>query len=183
MIDQFTADNLGVEINQVAKLYKISSTTLNNLVYSESGGDPNAIGDHGDARGLVQINDRYWPDIPDSDAFDIKFSLDFAAQKIADGTEYQWSVCSCVATARNLGVKIPIGWSADDFVPNISLSNAQKGDLVLFHYKNGLDHVAVIEGYSEGRIRVEEGNYISCKSPTSRLVEPTDPNIVGYWSP
>lgn len=48
------------------------------------------------ARGLVQITECYYPDVTDEQAFDIDFSIDFLARKLAEGTQTcrtQWTTC------------------------------------------------------------------------------------------
>lgn len=179
IVDRATEEMLGMKIEEVAEKYKIASTTLNNLVYSESKGDP--LADNGYDRGIVQISRIYHPEVSDACAFDLDCALDWAGKRISGGYEWEWSVCSCIATARNLGVKIPKGWSAKDFTPNVPLSQLAIGDLVLFKYKNGLSHVAVFKGFLGGKLSVVEGNYIACKAPTTRLIDPADQSIIGYW--
>ncbi|MFA5772943.1 MAG: hypothetical protein WC974_09460, partial [Thermoplasmata archaeon] len=51
--------------------------------------------------------------------------------------------CSCISTARWLGVPIPINTDAKDIKPN---SYPVKNGLILFSYKDN-DHVAKIMGF------------------------------------
>lgn len=84
--------------------------------------------------------------------------------------------CSCIKTARNLGVKIPFGTNAKDLVPN---SPPIIGGLILLKY--GVHHVVVLEGF-EGGFQVAEGNFE--KGPcvvTRRRIDFNDPHIIGFW--
>lgn len=165
--------------SDIALEYKIPTSTLFSLVKSESNWNPTATSSTGDC-GLTQIN-TYYSGVPCETAFNPDFALRYAALAISKHQEYLWSSCSCVSTARNLGIIIPNGYNADDFVPNITLADVQIGDLVLFKYKNGIYHIAVVIGFQDGKLLVKEGNFKACVAPSTRLVDPSDPNIRGYW--
>lgn len=60
------------------------------VIQCESGGDSKAIGDHGHARGLVQINDLY-NSIPPEEAFDPEYSITFMAQEWSIHHQNHWS--------------------------------------------------------------------------------------------
>lgn len=159
---------------RIAIEYKIASSTLFNLVGSESNWDPSTTSPDGQDRGLVQINRPANPTISDEQAFDPEFSLRFAASKLAIGDEWRWTVCSCVRYARVLGVQIPIGTSAWDLLPNTSPA---VGKLVLI---NG-NHVAVISKITEAGFWIKEANYTACKTGT-RFIKWNDKSIRGFWS-
>ena len=168
------------KIVRISKEVSIASTTLYNLAFSESTLGEFRVGDNGKSCGVVHFNKDYYP-VENSRCDDDDYILTRAAQMIKAGLAYRFSPCSCIATARNLGVSLPIGVDADDLRPNITLSKLRPGDLVLFKYKNGLYHVAVYQGLSNGLLRVKEGNYTPCRAPTARLVSPADYSIRGFW--
>lgn len=168
-------------INAVAEEFGISSTTLYNLALSESSLGKNRIGDGGKSCGVIHFHKDFYP-LENSRCDDDEYILRRAAEMIRDGLEYKFSPCSCISTAKNLGVKIPPKTNASDLVPNVPLSGLLKGDLVLFFYKkSGEYHVARFDGLVGGKLSVSEGNYIACKAPTTRLVDVADPTIRGYW--
>lgn len=86
--------------------------------------------------------------------------------------------CSCVQTARWLGVPIETGTNAKDIKPN---SYPVKNGLVLFSYKND-DHVAKIIKFFNDGFWVREGNFDECQI-TERFVSFKDPYLKGFWNP
>lgn len=168
------------KISRIAKEVGIASTTLYNLAFSESTLGKNRVGDGGKSCGVVHFHKDYYP-VENSKCDDDDYILTRAAQMIKAGIAHKFSPCNCISTARNLGAHFPKGMGAEDFVPNTTLPNLVKGDLVLFRYKNGLRHVAVYQGMSDGLLRVKEGNYKPCKAPAERLVSPDDYSVIGYW--
>lgn len=175
-----TPETVEGRISRIAKEVGISSTTLYNLSFAESTLGKNRVGDGGKSCGVVHFHKDYYPK-ENARCDDDDYILTRAAQMIKAGLAYKFSPCNCIATARNLGAQFPRGYGAEDFVPNTTLPNLVKGDLVLFRYKNGLRHVAVYQGMSGGLLRVKEGNYIACKAPAERLVSPDDYSVIGYW--
>lgn len=75
------------KIDYYANLYKVNPLLMRGIVMCESSMNPNAIGDNGHSRGLVQIHDRYHPTISHQQAFDPDFSLDFLAKNMAKGND------------------------------------------------------------------------------------------------
>lgn len=92
--------------------------------------------------------------------------------KVATNSQY----CSCVSTARNLGVDIPLNMNASDFKPN---STPVINGLVILQYPKAW-HVAVITGFTDDGFSVVEGNYKPCQKDT-RVLKWNDPHIVGFW--
>lgn len=78
-------------IEHYAALYGVSSKIMNTVVNCESGYNPDARGDHGKSRGLVQIHSGYHPQISDKMAYDPDFSLDFLAKNLAAGKGSMWT--------------------------------------------------------------------------------------------
>ncbi len=93
----------------------------------------------------------------------------------SEGTEI---ACSCIKTARQAGVDIPIGTNAGDLEPN---SKPEIGALILLSYPT-IDHVAKILGYKAEGFLSYEGNYDHCIQGT-RIIAYNDPAIRGFWKP
>jgi len=172
------------QINQVALQYGISSTTLDDIVRSESMYDPNAIGDHGCSRGLVQLNLCAHSEITPEEASSTQFSLNWAAQDIkADKEDSDFAgECSCVTYLRSIGVNLPsVSINASDLA-HAANTYPHVGVVVIFRYPSGEYHVALIKSIApDGNFVVAEANYHRCLIDT-REVSPTDPSIIGYWS-
>jgi soluble lytic murein transglycosylase-like protein len=60
---------------------------LINVMYCESNGNPNAVGNHGEI-GLFQIKPWIWTEV---DPWDPYASIDFAARMFASGQSYYWT--------------------------------------------------------------------------------------------
>lgn len=166
--------------DRIALEHEVSTSTLRNLVTSESQWNPNAVSDTGD-HGLVQINLFYNPDVTKEQAFDPAFSLHFAADKISKGEEWLWTACSCIQYARALGVSIPPNTNAWDLEPNIGLGEVKKGDLVLLKYSTGSSHVGVFWGLEGDVLEVRQSNLEPCKAETI-YVHVDDQILFGYWT-
>lgn len=171
-----TAANLKTEATAVAEKYKISTTTLFNLIDAESKWDPATTSPDGNDRGLVQISRIWFPSISDAEAYNPAFSLDFAASQIAKGNAYLWTSCSCVKTARYLGVQFPAISSPADLKPNAS---PEVGAVVILKYGQTW-HMAKITKLNEASMSVVEGNYEPCKIST-REISYNDPHIIGFY--
>ena len=89
-------------------------------------------------------------------------------------------LCSCVRTARWLGVDVPMVDAT--YFQSFKHQTPARNGLVLLSYKSGLDHVAVIKDFQEDGLLVVEGNYKPCQM-TTRLIKWSDPNLRGFWSP
>lgn len=87
------------------------------------------------------------------------------------------TLCSCVQTAKYLGVTIPGGHNAWDLVPNSD--EPKVGQLVLMAYiKTG--HVAVIAEILEDGYLIIEGNYRTCQK-TIRVIPKDYYAKIGFW--
>ena len=164
---------------RIAGEYNISTTTLFNLVTQESNWDPEAIGDDGEAIGLVQIHYKLWG-MTQEEAKNPATALKFASGKISEGNEHIFTSCSCIQSARLFGAKIPPRTNARDLKPNIPMYEIKKGDLLLFKYGT-VFHVAVFQGFDANGFKIKEGNKEACKI-TSRTVDFNDRNLVGFWA-
>lgn len=64
---------------------------MRTVIGCESHFNPNAVGDHGLSRGLVQIYGPAWPEITDQEALDPEFSTRFLAEKLSEGQGNLWT--------------------------------------------------------------------------------------------
>lgn len=161
------------KIDNIALAHNISTTTLYNLVRYESRLDPNA--DNGQDRGIVQINREAWPEITDEQAFDPEWSLNWAAEKIANDESHIWTVCNCYSYATTLVGKLP---RMSDITPNTTIPRL--GDLVVFNYR-GKKHIGVQDEILEDGFWIKEANYEAC-AIGRRFIKWNDPNLVGFYS-
>jgi len=83
--------------------------------------------------------------------------------------------CSCVRTARLLGLNLPPA-NAEDLKPNIPFPEV--GDGVLLSYSTS-EHIAVIFGIDERGIIIGEGNYKRGQY-TERIIPWDYPHIRGF---
>lgn len=175
-------ETLQEKSDRIAVETGISTSTLRAIVDGETGEkwDPNQICDHGDGRGLVCINKNYYPD-EYKQALDPEFSLRFAAGLVKKGEEWKFTLCSCIQTAKSLGVLIPVKTNASDLKPN---APARVGGLILLRYAN-LSHVAVITAVTNTAtstiFHVKEGNFERCRL-SERDVSSKDSHIIGFWA-
>lgn len=74
-----------------ADKYDVSAAVISNIISCESQFNPNAVGDNGHSRGLVQIYDDYHPEVTHEQAFNEDFAIEFLAKKLAKDQGYLWS--------------------------------------------------------------------------------------------
>lgn len=125
------------------------------------------------------INRDYYPE-EYKEALDPEYSMKFAIGLILKGEEYKFTLCSCIQTAKMLGVPIPRGTDASEIMPD---GTPKKGGLLLLKYGK-IYHVAVIQEINiEGNYYlVKEGNYQKCKL-TVRKIPRDSLSIRGFWLP
>ena len=167
--------------DRIAVEYKVSTTTLANLVWSESRWDPNAISKTGD-HGLVQINLEQPPilekgqlPIIEEQAHNPEFSLRFAAKALSLGMEDSWVVCNCFSYVMTKLGRLP---RLDDILPG---SPAIRGAIAIFNY-DGVRHIAYTEEVNNEWITVSEANYIKCRVG-QRTIHIDDPALRGFYIP
>jgi hypothetical protein len=165
-------------VEQISAKWGVSSTTLFNLVESESKLDP--LADNGKDRGLCQINRISWPEITDEQAFDPEWCLNWTSEKLSKGQDYFWTVCSCVSLVKAMGVKLPKG-DADDLFPNSEVPR-KGGAVILKYWKPERHHVAYVDSVQEDGLHIIESNYERCKI-TSRVIPLDDKHIMGFYKP
>lgn len=78
-------------ITHYAAEYGVSEHAMRVTIKCESNFNPNAVGDGGNSRGLVQIHRPSWPDISDEEAFDPDFAIRFMAERFSEGREELWT--------------------------------------------------------------------------------------------
>lgn len=165
--------NIHALISDIAAEYDISSTTLDNLVWSESRYNPDATGDGNRAFGLTQIHLNYW-DVTEEEARDPVFNLTFAAQKIANDDEYLWTSCNCYSLVKTRVANLP---RIVEIVPN---SNLKIGAVAIFQY-GSVKHLAYVTSMGEnGTFIVQEANYKPCLIGT-RTIHTSDSHLQGFW--
>lgn len=157
---------------QIAEEYGIQATTLSHLIYSESRWNPNA--DNGADRGLVQINREAFPEITDEQAFDVDFSLRFAAKKIQENREFIFVACNCTFFVRAKMPSLPL---IDEIQPN---ANRHVGAVAVFKYPN-VRHVAYVKEVQKDYFVVQEANFIPCFIG-ERNVRYDDNALLGFWT-
>ena len=143
-------ESLEAQIERIALDHGIDHQHLKNLVKCESNFDPKA--DNGEDRGIVQINRKAWPNITDEQAFDVEFSLNFAAEKIAEGKGYLWTCGNCYSTIKLKIAGLP---RMTDIQPTSNIPRI--GSIAVFDY-DGKKHVGIVMGVSTKTFSVFEGN-------------------------
>jgi hypothetical protein len=176
-------------IDRVATAHSIATTTLYNLVMSESSlnpeikdGDMDILCNSGPnlgkpvrSRGIAQISECYHPEISDDEAYSPEWSLNYVADKIAKGTIWrEHMVCNCYTYAKTKIKGLP---AMKDIQPNTPYPIV--GGL-LIEYFNKVKHISVITKITKEGIYVSQTNKVPCKF-TKELRPFNNPNREGYW--
>ncbi len=74
-----------------ADFYDVPRKELDDVIGCESSYFSSAKGDHGHARGLVQINDIYHPEVDRLDALNPFYSVNFLAKALKAGKGHEWT--------------------------------------------------------------------------------------------
>ena len=69
----------------------VSFKEVYRTISCESDFNPDAVGDSGQSRGLVQIHRPSHPHITDEQAFDPEFALNFIIQESKRGNQWKWT--------------------------------------------------------------------------------------------
>lgn len=69
----------------------VSSAVVKAVISCESGWNPEARGDGGYSRGLVQIHSQYHPDVTDEMADDPRYAITFLVEHLAAGQGNLWT--------------------------------------------------------------------------------------------
>ena len=78
-------------IKERSKEEGVSREIVLKVIKCESRLNPNALGDYGRSRGLVQIHNQYHPEVTDEQAYDPYFAVDFLIEGLKNGQGRQWS--------------------------------------------------------------------------------------------
>ena len=173
-------ETLEQQIDRIALYHSVPTTTLHNLVWSESRGSTTVVSKTGDY-GVVQLNLEHPPileqgqlPITEAQALDPEFALDFAARAIKLGKEHAWTACNCYSLVRyKIGSVLPRMASV---TPN---SLPAVGSVAIFNYR-GVKHIAYVERISVEGYHVLEANKTKCLI-ARRIVARNDPSLVGFW--
>jgi soluble lytic murein transglycosylase-like protein len=79
------------KIKYYSERYDVPAHVTSTVVRCESQYNPNAVGDGGNSRGLVQIHKPSHPNISDEEAFDPDFALKFLTKNLAEGKGRMWT--------------------------------------------------------------------------------------------
>ena len=86
-----TKGGIELYINYKATEQGVSPAVVKKVIECESQYKITALGDGGHSRGLVQIHDKYHPDVSDEEAYNPQFAVDFLVQKLKEGQGRQWT--------------------------------------------------------------------------------------------
>lgn len=159
------------------------TSTLRNLVWTESRWDPTAVSKTGDC-GLVQINSDINPSqqyVPCEVAKDPNYALHFAARYIKAGLDYQWVACNCYLYVKTRIHNLP---KMDAIAPN---GPPTVGSVAIFTYHDRVTgvlerHIAVVDHLGAITFTVAETNDVHCLFDR-REVAWDDPHLQGFWTP
>ena len=98
-------------------------------------------------------------------------------QSLVEGENGLPVACSCIKTARSLGVDLSYNTDASDLVGNTTI---HVGALALFKFPNGVSHVALIDILETNRFHVKQGNKTPCEI-TEEWIDINNPYIVGFF--
>ena len=161
---------------EVAVQKNVSFEIMNRIITDESKWDPTAVGADGEL-GLPQIFLKYHPEVTESEAKDPIFGINFVADELINGTEYQHTICNCRSEVSRLLAKIGSKLPKGEVIPNNSYPKV--GGVIILQYKD-LKHYAYVEKVGEDGIHISEANFIKC-ARSKRVIAFDDPHIIGYW--
>lgn len=78
-------------VKERANQFHVKESVMREVISCESDWNVHAIGDHGHARGLAQINDIYHPEVSQEQAFDPDFAITFMAKAMSEGRASEWT--------------------------------------------------------------------------------------------
>lgn len=173
-------ETLQQKAERIAVEMEFPFTIVKSTIDAETGGtwDCSKIGKAGEL-GCLQII----PEYHDVDPLDFEASVRYFITEYKKGHEYYWTSCSCISTAKALGVKIPPKTSASDIITN---SSPKIGGLLVLKYGK-IAHVAVIKEIhrelgEESYYLVREGNFKPCEL-SERKILMNDSKIKGFYFP
>lgn len=161
---------------EVAKEFKISTTTFSSLIEHESRFDPLIKDSPQGDRGILQINRKWHAEVSDACAYDPECAMRWAAQYIADNGYDEWTVCNCYAFAQvKVGKRLP---PSKDIRPN---STPIVGSIAILNF-NGVIHYQVVTGLDEDGYSYIGANREGCVIAKGHD-QWGDPRLVGFFDP
>jgi len=102
-------------------------------------------------------------------------------EEVEEVVEYN-PYCSCITTARILGINLPKG-DAKDLVANSTLEEGEAVLMRFWDYYSGVwnYHVAKYWILPSGNLYLDQGNKVKCVR-NQETISPDDKNIIGYWA-
>lgn len=91
IVEQIKVLTIPQKIVVYSDKYDVSAAVISNIISCESQFNPNAVGDNGHSRGLVQIYDDYHPEVTHEQAFNEDFAIEFLAKKLAKNQGHLWT--------------------------------------------------------------------------------------------
>ena len=86
----WTEERIKQKIDEVAEQYNVNPQVMHKVIKCESSYNPNALGDGGKSRGLVQIHSDYH-DVSDEDAYNPQYAIEFLARMLSQGKGNLWT--------------------------------------------------------------------------------------------
>lgn len=158
--------------DRIAIAHGVSTTTLSNLIFSESRWNPEATSTTKD-RGITQISSIHHPEVTDECAFNPECALDWTARRIADGYGYEWVSMNCYLAVKLKIKNLP---KMAEIVPNTELATST---IAIFSYRN-VKHIALVESVKKDSFVVWESNYRPGLIGR-REVKINDPALQGFY--
>ncbi len=84
-------DTLVALATKVSQEHGLNTDQFTHVIGCESSWVPDAKGDDGNSRGLVQISSIYHPEVTDAEADNPTFALEWMAKQWDAGHEREWS--------------------------------------------------------------------------------------------
>lgn len=161
-------------IRTVSRETDFDAQIVFNVIDSETGGtwDCTLKGKAGEL-GCLQIITKYH----NVDPLNFESAVRYFVENYNHNKEW-WTSCSCVKTARVLGLAVPANTNAEDLIPN---STPYVGGGVLINSR-GIRHLSVIQAITEDGFFIKEGNYEACKIG-ERFLNFNDNSIIGFYNP
>ena len=156
----------------IAEEYEISTTTLYNLLESESRFNPQAESETNDW-GIAQLNLDANPDITKEQALDPEWAMRYTASELKKGHAERWSVCNCYSYTKAIVGKLPrMALIAPNAPPSV-------GTIAIYSFK-GVKHLAVVTGISEKGFTWRDANRKPCLTQ-SGFTNWNDSNLKGFF--
>ena len=84
-------ETINILVDFYSAIYQVNPATTHKVIKCESAYNQYAVGDKGHSRGLVQIYDKYHPEISHAQAFSPMFAINYLTSEISKGRGNAWS--------------------------------------------------------------------------------------------